>query len=160
MRILATLIAAAILAAPAAAAQSGHEADLAALRQLVQQFQAAIIAHDGPALAALFLPEQNSWLSVHDDASLAAARARDAQARKVMPSTAQRFVAFVAASDKPIEERFANVRIDTNGTVAAVYFDFDFLVAGAVTNRGAESWQLVNGGDGWKISSMLYSVGR
>jgi len=52
------------------------------------------------------------------------------------------------------------VRIDTNGTVASVWFDFDFLVDGKVTNQGSETWQLVRTDDGWKINAMLYSVDR
>lgn len=163
---LAIALAFTCLAAGAGAGESapppepGREADLAALRQLVQQFQAAIVAHDGKALSGLFLPGQNFWLSVLDDGAYAAAKAKNPAARKVTASTSQKFADFVAASDKPVEERFTNVRIDTNGAVASVYFDFDFLVAGTVNNRGSETWQLVRSEDGWKISSMLYSVGR
>jgi glycyl-tRNA synthetase (class II) len=51
------------------------------------------------------------------------------------------------------------VRVDTNGAVASVWFDFDFLDDGKVTNRGSESWQMVRAEDGWKISSMLFSIG-
>jgi hypothetical protein len=40
-----------------------------------------------------------------------------------------------------------------------VWFDFDFLDDGKVTNRGSESWQMVRAEDGWKISSMLFSMG-
>jgi hypothetical protein len=59
-----------------------------------------------------------------------------------------------------VEERFHNVRIETNGAVASVYFDFDFLVDGKVTNRGSEAWQMVRDEQGWKIGAMLYSMGR
>jgi hypothetical protein len=52
------------------------------------------------------------------------------------------------------------VRIDTNGAVASVYFDFDFLIDGKVGNRGSETWQMVRAEEGWKISSMLYSIDR
>ena len=102
MRAFLSFVLAACLAGPAHAA----EADVAAIRQLVQQFQAAIVAH----------------------------------------------------SDKAIEERFYDVRIDTNGTVASVWFDFDFLESAKVTNRGSETWQLVHTIEGWKIQAMLYSA--
>lgn len=65
----------------------------------------------------------------------------------------------VQAADN-FEERFYNVRIDTNGAVGSVYFDFDFLQDGKVTNRGSETWQMVRGEDGWNIGAMLYSMGK
>jgi hypothetical protein len=139
---------------------AAHQADVAAIDQVVQQFKAAIIAKDGKTLGALFLQDHDSWLSVADAPSFAIFKARDPKARKVFPSTWKKFAEFVQGSPKPIEERFYNVRIDTNGAVGSVWFDFDFLQDGKVSNRGSESWQMVRDEDGWKISSMLYSMGR
>jgi len=163
MRLLRSLILATALAvccaAPLHAADSGPEADVAAIRQVVQQFQAAIVAHDGKSLGALFMQDHDSWLSVLDTPTYAKVKARNPTAPKVMRSTWQKFAEYIQTSPKPIEERFYNVRIDTNGAVGSVYFDFDFLADGKITNRGAESWQMVRTEEGWKISSMLYSVG-
>jgi hypothetical protein len=148
------------LAGTARAADSGREADVAAIRQVVGQFKAAIIARDGKSLGTLFLQDHDSWLSVADEPTYAAVKARNPAARKVLPWSWKKFADFVQGAAKPVEERFYNIRIDTNGTVASVWFDFDFLIDGQVTNRGSESWQLVRAEDGWKISSMLYSMGR
>lgn len=141
-------------------AADAQPADVAAINQVVEQFKAAIIAHDGDAIRKLFLKDHDSWLSVADAAMWSEVKARNPAARKVVPSTMEKFAEFVQTSPKAIEERFYNVRIDTNGAVAAVWFDFDFLIDGKVGNRGSESWQLVRAEDGWKISAMLYSNGR
>jgi len=154
MRALFSLFLALCLAGPAHAADT----DVAAIRQLVQQFQTAIVARDGKTLGSLFVQEGGTWLSVLDEPTYVAAKARNPAAQRLMPSTWQKFTDFVARSDKAIEERFHDVRIDTNGSVASVWFDFDFLVDGKVTNRGSETWQLVRTDDGWKIFAMLYSV--
>ena len=154
MRALFSLLLALCLAAPA------HAADVedAAIRQLVQQFQTAIVAHDGKTLGSLFVQEGGAWLSVLDEPTYAAAKARNPTVQRLQPSTWQKFADFVTHSAKPIEERFYDVRVRTNGTVASVWFDFDFLADGKVTNRGSETWQLVRTDDGWKIFAMLYSV--
>ena len=154
MRLLFAVILAAFLATPA------HAADADAIRQVVHQFQSAIAARDGKTLGSLFVQDGGSWLSVLDDTAYAEARARNPAAKKLESSTWQKFADFVEHSAKPVEERFYDVRIDTNGPVASVWFDFDFLVDGKVTNRGSETWQLVRTDDGWKILAMLYSVGR
>jgi hypothetical protein len=158
-RLFATLALAACCLGPAHAADDTHAADRAAIQKVVEQFQAAIIAHDGKAIGALFVQDHDSWLSVFDEKTWAEVKARKPDARKVIKSTWREFADFVQSSKKPIEERFYNVRIETNGAVASVYFDFDFISDGKVSNRGAESWQMVRDEGGWKISSMLYSIG-
>jgi hypothetical protein len=161
---LSSLLLAACLSGTAHAADTTgkgeHEADVAAINQVVEQFKAAIIAHDGKTLRSLFVQDHDSWLSVADAATFAAVKARNPGAPKVLKGSWRQFADFVQNSPKPVEERFYKLRIDTNGAVGSVYFDFDFLDDGKVTNRGSESWQLVRAEDGWKISSMLYSMGR
>ena len=139
---------------------AAHKAAVAEIEKIVQQFQANIINKDAAALGSLFLPENNSWLMVLDDDSYAAAQKKKPDVRKVFPSTYGEFVSFVGASKKPIEEKFFNVKIDTNGAVGSVYFDFTFHQDGVVSNRGSEAWHMVKTADGWKISSMIYSIGH
>ena len=164
MRILFSLILLALsLASPVHAADkpaaAARAADVAAIEKIVGQFKAAVIAHDGATITKLFLPDHESWLSVADEAKWAKVKALNPQARKVFPSSVKKFAEFIQTATAPVEERFYNVRIETNGAVASVWFNFDFLVDAKVTNRGSESWQMVRSEEGWKISSMLYSVG-
>jgi ketosteroid isomerase-like protein len=161
MRLIPSLIlCTAFLTGHARAAAPAHDADVAAIRAVVQQFQTALMAHDGKTLDSLFLPDHDSWLMVADDATWTAAKARNASVPKVVRGTRRKFIESVQTGTKPIEERFRDVRIETNGVVASVYFDFDFLGDGKVENRGAESWQMVRAEDGWKIGSMLFSFDR
>ncbi len=160
--LLSVLILALCMLGPASAADrpaGAHAADVAAIQIVVEQFKAAIIARDGKTLGKLFVQDHDSWLSVADDAVWAKVKAGNPKARKVFPSSWKKFAEFIQSADKPVEERFYNVRIDTNGAVASVWFDFDFLIDGKVTNRGSESWQMVRAEEGWKISSMLFSMG-
>ncbi len=161
--LLSIIVLAMCLTSPAYAtdgsAAGSRPADVKAIQTIVEQFKAAIIARDGKTLGKLFLQNHDSWLSVADEAQWAKVKALNPQAPKVFPSSWKKFSEFIQNADKPVEERFYNVRIDTNGAVASVWFDFDFLIEGKVTNRGSESWQMVRAEDGWKISSMLYSMG-
>nr|WP_314540570.1 nuclear transport factor 2 family protein [uncultured Massilia sp.] len=160
-RLFPTLVLLAACLGPARAADDAHAADRAAIQQVVQQFQDAIKAHDGKKLGSLFLQDHDSWISVLDDQTWKEAKARFPKAEKYRKSSWKKFADMIQ-DDKggTLEERFYNVRIETNGAVGSVYFDFDFLDNGKVTNRGAESWQMVRAEDGWKISSMLFSIGK
>lgn len=137
-----------------------HEADVRAIRAVVEQFKAAIIAHDGKTIGSLFLQDHDSWLSVPDKPTWDAIKARNPTATKASVGSWRKFADFVEHSPKPVEERFYNVRINTNGAIGSVYFDFEFLDDAKVTNRGSETWQVMLAEDGWKIASMLYSNGR
>ncbi|MGC1549399.1 MAG: nuclear transport factor 2 family protein [Rhodanobacter sp.] len=139
-------------------AQPDHTAATAQVQQLVDAFQAAIIAGDGNKLNTMFLPSNGAWISVYDDATYRLVKAKHPGAPKLMPGNFKEFTDFVSSKPKPMEEKFSNVRIQTNGTVATVYFDYIFLLDGKQTNNGNETWQLVNTNDGWKINSMLYSI--
>jgi SnoaL-like domain len=152
------LLASALLTPPfftaAHAAPAGDDAvAVAEIDGIVKAFQAAIIARDGGALEAMFLPTDNSWLTVASEG-----RRRPGQPR-VRPSSYRQFAQSVAASKVPVEERFHNVRIHSNGSIGTVYFDFEFVEDGKVVNKGAESWHMVKTDEGWKISSMVFSLG-
>ena len=80
-------------------------------------------------------------------------------ALKVQPSSYQEFVNSVGtAGHHRIEERFSDLHIHTDGAIASVYFDYVFLMDDKESNRGNETWQLVNTGNGWKISGLAYSI--
>lgn len=134
-----------------------HAADRAQIQKVVDGFKAAIIAKDGKAVRGMFLPG-GSWLMAMDKAGLAKVRAKHPEAKQLVPGSYEEFAGFVGSAPKPIEEVFTNVRIQTDGIVGTVYFDYRFEVDGKATNHGAETWQLVHTDEGWKISAMLYSA--
>ena len=67
------------------------------------------------------------------------------------------FAKLVSTTPKRFDPEHSNVVIHTDGTIAAVYFDFVFNVDGKANNRGSETWQLVKAADGWRIASIIYS---
>jgi hypothetical protein len=130
------------------------------INQLVDTFKAAIIAKDGHKLDTLFVPEHDSWFSALDDASLAKTRVKRPEAQRFNASadTYKGFSKFVGTTTHAIEEKFSNVRIESDGIIGTVYFDYVFLLDGKPTNHGNETWQVIRTDDGWKINAMLYSV--
>jgi ketosteroid isomerase-like protein len=152
MKSLSLLAALALVSSPAFAAD-GAKADI---EKVVSQFQDALKTHDAKTLGSLFTPEC-SWVEALGPKGLETVRAKKPDAGPYHTSTPAKFVDFVGKSKDALEERFHDVRIETDGAVGSVYFDFEFLLAGKVQNRGAETWQMVRTDDGWKIAAMLYS---
>ena len=157
---LALLPMAAIAQVPSIAqteAVNDPRADQAAIEQVMKQYHGAILAHDGTALSGLFLPNANLWLNVLTDSAYARAQAKSPTAQKVRVSNYQDFAKLVSTTTKNFDPEHSNVVIHTDGTIAAVYFDFVFNVDGKANNRGCETWQLIKASDGWRIASIVYS---
>lgn len=133
------------------------EPDQAQIEQVIERFKAAIIAHDQKGLEALFVPEGGAWFEVLGEEAFRRIKARKPDLSRVHPDSYRHFAAFVAGAKQPIEEKFENVRIHTDGAIASVYFDYVFLADGKRNNVGSETWQLVHTNDGWRISAMAYS---
>ncbi|MGE7136701.1 hypothetical protein ACQKIE_03630 [Luteibacter sp. NPDC031894] len=151
------LLAATIFSASTSAAP-GPRRDLDDIGKVIAQFQQAIKDKNKDAMQDLFV-DQNSPLSASaSDKTLAIVRAKKADAAKILPSTSAKFAEQVGTATSPNEERFSNIKINADDAVAAVSFDFTFLVSAKPVNVGKEAWLLVKTEKGWKISAIVYSM--
>lgn len=139
-------------------------ADIAALQQVVEVFRTSILKKDKAAFVQLFFsdkPELVTWQAVVDDASLALIQKERPQAIKARYRPSNHYVNFIDSivnSATSEEERFSNVQIDTDGEIASVSFDYVYLSDGKPTNSGLEKWLLVRTEQGWKITSVVYTI--
>lgn len=134
-----------------------HHAQVAAIEQVMKQYHEAVVTHNGAALSALFLPDANLWLSVLTDSAYDRAQAKGAKDPQVKVGSYRDFAKVVSSTPKAFDPEHSNLDIHTDGTIAAVYFDFVFNIDGKAENRGSETWQLVKTVDGWKIAAITYS---
>ena len=137
---------------------TGSSQDLADIQRIMDSFHQAIVTHDGAKLGPMFIPEGSIWLNVLTDEAYARVKLKSPDARKIRVGSYKEFAAFVSNSKATLEPRHSHVRIHSDGCIAAVYFDFVFLIDGKVENRGSETWQLVKGPDGWQIAALTYSA--
>lgn len=148
---------------PVIAAQNAP-ADVKAIEQVVESFRTSLINKDKPTYMSLFFsdkPEDIGWQFVSEDARLQEIRKAKPDAIKARQIPANNFIALIdgaVASPKLKEETFSNTKIETDGDVASVSFDYSFHDDGVKTNWGREMWQLVRTEQGWKIFSVIYSI--
>lgn len=142
-----------------AAAPAAPQPDREQLQQVVDTFRLAIINKDKPAFMALLYSDTIPWLGVTTDNSVAMIKARGFEQKKVtVTGNAVKFIDGIVSDSAPVEEKFDRLRIDTNGDIAQVYFDYSFNRGDYQSNWGQEAWQLVRTGDGWKINSVIWSM--
>ncbi len=162
------LLVACLLCVPAFAQDATNIAtdpQAAAKREIgvvIEDFRRAIIDKDKPRFLKLF-PEGGriAWQDAIGDASLQAVRRKKPDAPKVKIDPADSHLSFIdgiVEDKRSAEETFDNVRIDTDGDIASVIFDYRFLSDGRETNHGKEAWHLVRTDAGWKIVSVIWSM--
>jgi hypothetical protein len=128
-----------------------------AIRRVMDQFHSDIVTHHGEELSGLFLPEATIWLNELTDSAYEQAHAKSPEIAKVRVSSYRDFAKFVSTTHKALDPEHLEVVIHTDGTIAAVYFDFVFKIDGEVENHGSETWQLLKAVDGWRIAAISYS---
>lgn len=151
------LFATATAIAAATSANASTATDTADVPHLIAAYHEAVVAHDGARLAQLFMPSGTAWFSVLSDKGLAAVRTKSRGASRLRPGSVDQFVKMISTNTAHLDPQHRNMRVLTDGTIASIYFDFDFVIDGAIENSGAESWQLVRGDEGWRIVSIVYS---
>lgn len=135
--------------------------DVARIESVIEAFRLSIIDKDQDRFLALFLPGTVTWQSVRGDERLQLQRERQPTAKKVSIDSGRTHLSFIqniVNDSEPLEEKFRNVRIDTDGDIATVISDYSFHRGARETNHGQESWHLVHTESGWKIASVIWSV--
>ena len=154
---LRSLAAAGVLIMTFSPALASTADDTADVDHLIAAYHQAVVSHDAPRLAALFVPTGSAWFSVLSDDGLQRVRVKSPDAMKLKPGSVESFVKMVATSTSRLDPRHTNLQVRSDGAIATVTFDFSFLIDGKEQNRGSESWQLVKGTEGWRIASIIYS---
>lgn len=152
-----------LLSFPAFAREEASPAEtpVQQVEAVIEAFRTAIIDKDKARFTRLFLPGNVAWQDVTGDANLQRIREKRPEASKVRVDPKDNYLSFIdgIVSDKDrSEEKFRNVKIDTDGDVASVYFDYSFHSNDRETNHGKEAWHLVRTDDGWKIVSVIWSM--
>ena len=147
-----------------ARAEQNAASDIAAIEQVVESFRTSLIQKDKQTYMGLFFsdkPEDIGWQFVSEDTRLDHIRKTKPDAIKARQIPSNNFISLIdaaVATTEPREETFSNVKIETDGEIASVSFEYSFLANGSKTNWGKEMWQLVRTEQGWKIFSVVYTI--
>lgn len=145
-------------------AHTGPPEHVAAIQAVVEQFRTSLIRKDKASYMSLFFsekPEDIGWQFVSEDTRLEHIRKTKPDAIKARQISTNNFVGLIdsaVATKESREETFSNVRIETDGEIASVSFDYAFLANGKKMNWGKEMWQMVRTEQGWKIFSVVYTI--
>ena len=148
--------------------QTEHPTEHKTIKSVIDAFKQSIQTKDKNRFLNLFLDPTKPMIAVVSEQGL---EYRRALVEKINKEQNKKLVATRTFTLTPIEaidsnvsrtvnskEEFSNLRIDSDGNIASIYFDYVYYIGDKRNNWGKESWQLVQTLKGWKISSVVYSV--
>jgi hypothetical protein len=80
------------------------------------------------------------------------------KAQLIQKDNYRNFIRLVVSSKKRAEEKYSNINIWNDNTIATLSFNYSFWLDNRETNWGIETWQLLFNGKEWKIMSALFSI--
>ena len=143
-------------AAPGKPVAALHDAEL---NKVVEDFRLAIINKDKEKFLALFPDGPVSWANTTGTAEQARRVAAGLHVERASFGGSHKgFIDSIVTNKKRTEEKFWNIKMNSDGAVAQVFFDYSFHEGDLKTNWGKEAWQLVKASTGWKIVSVVWSA--
>ena len=132
------------------------------INRIIAEFHDAIVAKDKGRFLALFLnPDRMTWQAVNGDRVLKQKRATapaTVKAESSPSATPAAFIDRVSSMAETAEEKFSNIRVNSDADSAAVSFNYTVLVGGRTRNTGREHWLLIRTDQGWRITAVSWSV--
>ena len=117
-----------------------------------------IINKDSLTFCNLFELDSVSFYGVNAQESYMEFIKKYPKAQLILKDNYRKFIRFVANSKEKAEEKYNNVTIWNDNTIATLFFNYSFWIGGKETNWGIETWQLLFNGKEWKIMSALFSA--
>lgn len=135
-------------------ANTGNDKHQAEIMQVVEDFALALIEKDEQKFVELFYHKSVPWIGITGLNRTGNLPSNNGEQLGNHLS----FIGWVVRTPQKIEEKFWDINIQTDGDVASVHFKYSFHKDDYKSNWGDESWHLVNTSQGWKISSVIYSI--
>lgn len=127
------------------------------LQKVLDTFMNSLKTKDSTSLYNLFYEGEVTWVGVYKDKTQQRRLEKDPNALNY--KTADYKTWFRSTTKGTVkEEKFYNVNIDTDGSIASITFDFSFWAGGKKGLWGKESWGLVKIDGEWKITSVIFSM--
>lgn len=137
--------------------------DKSVLYELIEEYMRCIKEQDKDSFLKLFYHSKTPWLGKFDSISEAIAIGNNPDVINdlgIFDISKQTFINSMVTPPGSLkfEETFENPKIDTDGLVASISFEYRMLVNDDPIKGGWEFWQLIKSNVGWKIVSVIHSI--
>jgi len=128
------------------------------IQQVVATYFNCIVNKDSATFCNLFALDSVSFYGVNSPQTYQGYLKQYPKAQLIQKDNYRGFIHFVVSSKKKAEEKYSNVNIWNDNTIATIFFNYSFWIDNKETNWGIETWELIFNGKEWKIMSALFSI--
>ncbi|WP_374443096.1 nuclear transport factor 2 family protein [Epilithonimonas sp.] len=136
--------------------QNKTSEDKKQIQLIINTFMNCLTKKDSTKFYSLFYSDPVVWAGVTKHKTFSQELKKDGNAKDSFRSDYKSFYRYFY--DKPIEEKFSNIKILDDGYIATVIFDYSFWEKGTKMNWGKESWAMIKADGKWKITSIIFST--
>ncbi|ASK28587.1 hypothetical protein CEY12_00015 [Chryseobacterium sp. T16E-39] len=129
--------------------------DEVAIRKVMDDFMGCIKTGDEVKYLSLF-QEPVLWTGVYADRTQVKRLEKNPKADSHFADDYKTFIK--GFKDDKSEEKFDNIKIIEDGSIASANFDYSFWYDGKMSNWGKEIWTLMKINGSWKITSVTFSM--
>ena len=127
---------------------------------LINNYSKSVIERDSTEFYSLFNDDTVTWCAALKDKS----QAKEIEKSGIKSARSNYFSGSYQAFIRSLfryrstEDKFDNIKIIEDGTVASVSMDYSFWADNKMTNWGGKYLLLIKRGGKWKITSVIYSL--
>ena len=135
-------------------------ADRQEIMSIINTYSKSVIEKDSTTFYGLFNHDAVTWCAALKDRSVAREiekKGIKAAGRNYFSGSYQAFMRSLFRYEST-EDKFDNIRIIDDGTVASVSMDYSFWADHKMTNWGSKYLTLIKRDGKWKITSVIYSL--
>ena len=124
---------------------------------MLTTFMDCLVKKDSVKFYSLFHNERTVWIGVFKEKTQQNRLSKDSTKKGDFSSTYKKFFRSIFDS-ATYEEKYYNINIDEDGSIAFATFDYSFWKDKKKINWGKESWGLIKMDGQWKITSIIFSA--
>ena len=128
------------------------------LNEVITSFQAAIAEKDSVKFNQLFFHERVPFTGIMSKDTEMSIKKNYAEFEGISVSNSSKFIREICNAKEAQTEGIYDIHISTDGIIASISFDYDFLSDGRMIQWGHEKWNLVFAGGEWLITDVVYSI--
>ncbi|WP_337967155.1 nuclear transport factor 2 family protein [uncultured Flavobacterium sp.] len=127
---------------------------------IIDSYSKSVIEKDSIAFYSLFNDDHVVWCAADKDRTRTREIEEKGEAKFGSNYFSGSYKDFLRGlfSYKTTEDKFDNIKIIEDGTVASVAMDYSFWANGKMTNWGSKYLNLIKRDGKWKITSVIYSI--
>lgn len=141
-----------------AIARESNETYKSEISNVIETFRLSIISKDKETFTSLFYSESIPWIAVFSDEMVNAKRKEKPNFPRSIDFGKFGPPVKMISDEEEQEEKMWNIKIETDGYLATVHFNYSDHRGGIKKAFGTEAWDLIRDESSWKIVSVKYTV--